>query len=98
MEPPALSTPLRAARCHLHLRCQIKGRERQAGSGELDRRKQQIHDHQQQQQQAATVVSCTYVGNVEMALTRAAYQVQSFRHAMGLEERLYSWNKLLLPI
>jgi hypothetical protein len=28
-----------------------------------------------------------YVGNVEAALTRASYQVQSFQHAMGLKER-----------
>jgi hypothetical protein len=82
MELPVSSTP----RCSLSFAPQVSNEsKRKADSGELDQWKQQTHDHQQQQ--AATVVSCTYVGNVEMALTRVAYQVQSFQHAMGLKER-----------
>jgi hypothetical protein len=57
-------------------------RKRKAGSGELDRLKQHIHVHHQQQ-----AASAMYVGNVKAQLTRATYQVQSFQHAMGLQER-----------
>jgi hypothetical protein len=79
MEPPASSTPRRS----LSFAPQVSNeRKRNAGSGELDRLNQQVHNHQQQQ--AASVM---YVGNVEVALTRAAYQVQSFQHAMVINER-----------
>jgi hypothetical protein len=67
-----LCHPLRAARCHLHLGCQMKGRERQEAG----------RYHKQQQADCAM-----HVGNVEAALTRAAYQVQSFQHAIRLKER-----------
>jgi hypothetical protein len=79
MEPPVSSTPRRS----LPFAPQVSNeRKRKAGSGELGRLNHQVHDHIQQQ------ADCTmYVGNVEAALTRAAYQVQSFQHAMGLKER-----------
>jgi hypothetical protein len=57
-------------------------RKRKAGSGELDRLKQQVNVHQQQQ-----AASAMYVGNIQAQLTCAVYQVQSFQHTMGQHER-----------